>query len=241
MGNKQFITLIAIFFACFFGWLYYDSQQDAQSVRAQKVTRDLLSGGSGSGATVEYIYHFPDTVYSHLLTTQQIEDLDRARGSSEDNHIYGLTVADFKANALYRCNGSKKWFKDEYAMWVENLQVEFAYNTITVYVTSAYPDGSCEYEQTMAHEKQHVQIHREVYHRYQKIIQDAMAAAPEIPTQDRPITVTTWDEGKERLSKIISGVVDPVFDKFGQVLSEEQSKIDTQESYNELRSRCQHW
>ncbi len=243
MGNKQFILFIIFLLGSFFGWLYYDYQKDTSAIRGQNVTRDMITGGAGeSGPTVQYLFGFPEPVLSHELNTQQIESLESGTGASDGRyHIYGLTVADFKTEALYEFSGSKKWFKDEFKMWVENLRVDFSYNSIKVYVNSGYEVGSCPYEKTLGHEKQHVEIHRDVYTQYQKILRDTLTRSTVIPTPAHPLVTASWAEGKERIGKIISGVIDPVFDQFRQALADEQAKIDTPESYSELRGSCSDW
>ncbi len=243
MGTKQFILFLVLFLGAFFGWLYYDYQRDSSSIQNQKVTRDMAGGVAGdTGATVQYIFGFPEPVISHELNTQQIEGLENGSPSSDGRyHIYGLTVADFKSEALYEFNGSKKWFKDEFKMWVENLRVDFSYNSLKVYVSSGYGEGTCPYETTLTHEKRHVQIHREVYTKYQKILRDILASAADIPTPNHPLETASWAQGKEKIGKIVSGVIDPVFDRFRQELADKQAEIDTPESYAELRGSCDNW
>jgi hypothetical protein len=106
-------------------------------------------------------------------------------------------------------------------MWIDSMTVEFVYNTLTVYVTNAYPEGTCPYEQVLAHEKQHVQIHREVYQEYQRQL--------------------NWEEGKEALGKMINEVINPVFEDFEMELSRRNGLLDSAENYEELKSRCSDW
>ncbi len=245
MSNKQFISLIAVILLGFFGWLYYDSQMNSETIRKQDVRRDILADGANGDASaqIQYLYNFPPPVYSHSLSTPEIEALSRAQGGGENEHyhVYGLTQAEFQMKTLYEFNSSKKMFQDQTTMWVENLRVEFSYTTVNVFVTSAYAENSCEYQATLAHENQHLEIHRKVYAQYQKVLEDALAAAKDIPLSNHPIVVTSREAGKEQLAKMISSVTDPVFEQFQQTMAKEQAELDTQESYAELRGRCQNW
>jgi hypothetical protein len=175
------------------------------------------------------------------LTTPQIESLSQSGGEGEHYHVYGLTQAGYSTGTLYEFNWSKKWFKPEYKMWVENLRVEFTYNTLNVYVTSAYPEGSCEYQATLDHENQHVAVHRQMYQQYQKVFEEKVGQNRDIPLESRPLLVSSLEEGKARIGQIISAALDPLFEQFKGDLETEQAKLDTSESYAELRSRCQHW
>jgi hypothetical protein len=241
VSNKLFIPLIAAALLALVGWMVYDYRSDSQAIQAENVRRDVIGdGSSGSSAAIQYLFHFPNPVYSHALSTSQIEALSQS-GGGERYHIYGLCQGNYKMDALYKVSGSKKWFKNEYSMWVENLRVEFGYTTINVYITSNYPEGSCEYQQTLDHENQHVETHRQVYAQYQEILRKSLADTRDIPLSSNPIIASSWEEGKDRVGKMISAVTDPVFDRFKAELETEQDQIDTPENYTALRNSCQNW
>lgn len=242
MNNRLFALLIVLLLLPFFGWMYYDWKSDSQSIEKEGTPRDaLVDSGGGGSAGVQFIFHFPDPVYSHNLNTAQIEQLSESSAEAEHYHVYGLTQAGYSSGTLYEVNWSKKWFKSEYKMWVENLRVEFTYDTLNVYVTNAYPEGSCEYQVTLDHENQHVAVHRRVYEQYQKVFQEALGQAQGIPLVSSPIVVESIPEGKKRISEIVSGVLDPPFDQFKDAVQTEQAKLDTPENYNALKEQCQHW
>ncbi len=222
----------------------WDWNETANEVRSKQGPRDYVgSDNGGEGAPVRYVYGFHEPVINHDYSTSQIEAIEMGLGNFADlqYHIEGLTQAGFETNTEYHCGGYKRWFADEYVMWIDSMTVEFSYNTMNVYVTNAFPEGSCQYEQILAHEKQHVEIHREVYKEFQEKIQEAMAAATGLPTHSHPITTLNWDEGKEGLGKMITKVVDPVFEDFQTELQQRQDQLDSPENYTELRSRCPNW
>ena len=241
MSNKLFILLLLVMFLPFLGWIIYDSRTSMEDFQKEGEHHGVLLGSDGSMAQVQYLFHFPEPSYHHDLNTGQIEALSQAAGTGEHYHVYGLTQADYGTGTHYEVNWSKKWFKEEYSMWVENLQVEFSYNTVDVYVTNSYDENSCEYQATLEHEKQHVEIHKQIYSQYQKIIRDALDQSISLPLSSRPIPATSIEDGKKQIGDIISHVVDPVFGQFKDALSAEQAKIDTPESYEGLRQKCQHW
>jgi len=241
MSNKLFSILIALILLPFFGWMVYDSHTASEVFQKDGGNRDLLLDSTGAMAEIQYLFQFPDPLYSHGLNTAQIEALSQSGGESERYHVYGLTQAGYNIGTHYNLNGSKKWFKDEYSIWVENLRVEFKYDTLNVYVTNAYPEDSCEYRETLDHENQHVAIHKDIYFQYQKILEKAFSDSRDIPLPSRPLVVKSWEEGKDRVEGILTAVTDPVFDQFKETMAIEQAKLDTPESYAGLRQRCQHW
>lgn len=242
MNNKLFAFLVLLILLPFFGWIYYDWKTGTEAIQKDGSPRGLLvDSGNGEGAGIQYVFHFPDPVYSRALSTSQIETLSQSDPLSEHYHVYGLTQAGFSTGTLYEVNWSKKWFKNEYRMWVDNLRVEFTYDTLNVFVTSAYSEGSCEYQATLDHENQHVAIHRQLYLQYQKKFEDAVGQAADIPLESHPVTVSSLEEGKKEIGEKISAVLDPVFDKFKDELQQEQGKLDTPENYSMLKQQCQHW
>jgi hypothetical protein len=243
MSNKQFLIFIAAILAAFFGWLYYDSRVSTDSISHEAVQRDFLQAGENSsgGAQIRYLFNFPIPIYDHSHSTPQIEAISEKEGTRENYHIAGLTQSEFGLKTLYEFDYSKKMFQDSYLLWVENLRINFSYTAMTVYVSSQYPEGSCEYQATLDHENQHVQIHRKIYEKYQKVLQNALSLSVDIPLANHPITVQSLEDGKAKISELISKVTNPVFDQFQQEVSQEQAQLDTPDSYRELRNRCSNW
>jgi hypothetical protein len=242
MNNRLFTLLIFLLLLPFFGWMFYDWQSDSKAIEKDGTPRDaLVDQGGEQSASVQFIFHFPNPVYSHALSTAQIEQLSQSNAEAENYHIYGLTQAGYSSGTLYEVNWSKSWFKPEYKMWVENLRVEFTYDTLNVYVTNAYPEGSCEYQATLDHENQHVAIHRKLYEQYQKVFQEAIEHSQAIPLASNPIVVGSIPEGKKRIGDILSAVLDPPFNQFKDTVQAEQATLDTPENYAALKGQCQNW
>jgi hypothetical protein len=242
MDNRLFVVLLVLFVAPFVGWLAYDWNQSVGIIQEGGLRRDLLADSKGDAhAPLEYRFNFSEPTYSHALSTSQIEGLARSSPDGEHYHVYGLTQAGFSLETRFDVDWSKRWFKDEYRVWVKNLRVEFEYNTLNVYVTNAYAEGSCEYQATLEHENQHVAIHRSLHDKYEKIFQDKIGSSLEIPLESRPVTASAFEAGKDQVTEIISRVTDPLFQQFRDELEVEQGKLDTPENYANLKARCQHW
>lgn len=235
--------MILLILLPFFGWIYYDWKSTSDVAQKDGARRDqLVDTQSGASAEIQYVYHFPEPAYSHSLSTAQIETLSRNGGEPlEHYHVYGLTQAGYSTNTLYELNWSKKWFKNEYRFWVENLRVEFTYDTLNVYVTSDYPESSCEYQATLDHENQHVAVHRRMYLEYQKVLEDALGQSKDIPLASNPIVTGSIEEGKKRIGDLISGAVDAPFGQFKEALQAEQDKLDTPGNYAALKAECPNW
>jgi hypothetical protein len=125
---------------------------------------------------------------------------------------------------------------------VEDLKVEFVFEDLKVFLANEYQEGSCEHYHIREHENEHVRIYREVYAKYQPLLEQAVAAARgQIPLKTAPVTVVSREEGGRVVKESIDAVVDPIFERFDQELEDENAKIDTAASYDELRRRCSGW
>ncbi len=242
MSNKQFFIFVCLVVTAFMGWLYYDSTILSPLTFDRRVPRNVLVGDSpDASAQIQYLFKFPDVVYDHAHSIPEIDELSSKLGEERDFHVPALTQAEFGLKTYYHFNYSKGLFRDNYCLWVENLKVDFSYSKMTVYITAAYPVDGCEYKTTLEHENQHVEIHRRVYEKYEKILRDSLAEAKGIPLADHPVTVRSLETGKELIADLISKATDPVFEQFQNELSNEQAALDSPENYSVLRSQCPNW
>lgn len=240
MSNKHFFIFLGAIVAVFVGWLYYDST--TLSAFDQRMPRDVLTGDTtGVNAQIQYLFNFPEVVYDHVHSIPEIEALSSKLGEERDFHVPALTQAEFGLKTYYQFSYYKGLFQENYRMWIKNLKVDFSYSKLIVYITASYPMGSCEYETTRDHEDQHVAIHKRIYEKYKKILQNSLAHAKEIPLADHPVTVRSVEAGKVLIADLLSKATDPIFERFQNELSEEQSKLDSPENYGVLKSRCSNW
>jgi len=241
MDNRVFFSLIALFLGGLFGWLGFDAWKTSQPSVAQPGVRLDLLGEAGDPGQVRYLYHFKEPTYSMEFNTAGIEAIRSAGPSFQGARIRGLTIADFSMDSLYRFRLQRRWLKGGYLAWVEDLKVDFGFKELKVFMANEYPEGSCEHYHIREHENEHVRIHREVYMKYQPLLEEAVSASKGIPLRSAPVTVASKEEGKKVVGERISEVLDPVFDRFNQELKDENARIDTAASYDELRRRCSGW
>jgi hypothetical protein len=242
MDNRLFFSLIALFLGGLFGWIGYDAWKTSRPGPARPGVRLDLLGGVGDPAQVSYFYNFKEPVYSREFDTQGIEAIRSEGPSFPGARIRGLTLASFSMKGVYSFRNQWRWFKGGYLAWVEDLKVEFVFQDLKVFLANEYPESSCEHYHIREHENEHVRIYREVYAKYQPLLEQAVTSARgRIPLKTAPVTVASREEGERVVKESIDAVVDPVFERFDQELEDENAKIDTAASYDELRRRCSGW
>lgn len=242
MSNKLFALWLAALALVFCGWMAYDMRQSALAVSAAGEAKTYAPGSAYDGTPlIQYDFRPPEPVYSHQLTIPQIEALSTGGAPLENSHVPGLTIADFNAGSSFRFNYSHSWFQSQIPLWLESLTVHFSYQSLNVYVTSSYTEGTCQYQEILDHENHHVDIHRQVYLKYQLILRQTLEHSQALPTFAHPIMVSSSEEGQKQLEGIISGILDPVFKQFQDELTEDQGQLDRPENYAALQASCVSW
>jgi hypothetical protein len=241
VNNKLFAGIMVSIPLMVFGWMAYDMQKSAGVVSAEGVKNYESDSAYDGTPLIQYDFRPPQPVYSHDLTIPQIEALRPDGQVLENNHIPGITIADFDVGSSYRFNDSHSWFQSQYSIWLENLTVHFSYKALNVYVTSSYPEGTCQYQEILDHENHHVSVHQQIYLKYQLVLRQALEQSRALPTFKHPIVVSSVEEGQKQLESIISGVLNPVFKQFQDELTEAQGELDTPANYAILQSECANW
>lgn len=241
MDNRLFFSLIGLFFLALFGWMAYDTRSTLEALHQEDVRRDLLGGLPGTRTQVQYLFEFPAPSYSHDLGSDRIAALRKEGDAELHGKVHGLTRANYQLNSIYELNLRRVWPWTPYLAWVDNFTVDFSFKSMEVFVSKDYSPESCNYRRTLEHEERHVEIHRRIHEKYQGILRETVAASKEIPFSSSPVTVASRKEARERIKSLMSEVLDPVYERFGEELAREQAAIDTRPEYERLAQSCPNW
>jgi hypothetical protein len=156
-------------------------------------------------------------------------------------HSPGITVAESELKTDYQMEFRQKPGSSVYQLWTTSVTVVFDYIRMDVYISSQYGEGSCEYNQILTHEKQHVAIDERVLEQYKNQMAAALRHTRLIPTASHPLLVSSPEQGKVILSKRISGLVRPYFNRYHAAVKAQNAKIDTWANYRKVQARCNGW
>ena len=179
--------------------------------------------------------------YYHDRSTSQIESLWHAKFKSPRSREPGLTMAESEIKTNYDFRIEQRGRQADYCFWVESLDLEFSYIRMDVFISSQYPEGSCEYNAVLNHENQHVAINLRVFEKYKKIMLRALRRNLRIPTRANPISVASPEEEKRLITRKIDNIANPVFYRFKRELVAANAKIDTAKSYRRIQAQCSNW
>lgn len=155
--------------------------------------------------------------------------------------VPGLTLAQYSLNKDYHVSWSRQSRSSRLCVWVDSLELEFAYSRLEVYVSREYPRDTCEWTHVHRHEMEHVEVHRRLHQHYAALMAKALVGAGGPPTRANPAAVESSEAGRRLIEKVIAQATQPLYERFQEELAAEQAKLDTPESYRVLQGLCPGW
>jgi hypothetical protein len=156
-------------------------------------------------------------------------------------HNPGLTLAEHELKTDYQMGGLQRGGRAEYCVWVESLALDFSFRRMDVYLSSQYPEGSCQYDVILGHENQHVAINNRTLRKYYSLMRQALWKTRSIPTKANPLPVSSLNQGKAIIAARINGIVNPIYARFKKAVLAENAKIDTVANYRRTQAKCSSW
>ena len=140
--------------------------------------------------------------------------------------VPGLTIAQYglQREIGFSASGVPR---GRVCLWVDELEVQFAYLKVDIFVSKDYPDGTCEKMYIGRHEQDHVDVHRRLHERYAGLMTEALIGAPGLPTRGNPAYFENEDAGKKIIEDAIDKITAPIYKAFEEELAVEQARLDT--------------
>lgn len=190
-------------------------------------------------AQVEIAFLTGDLVLDHSLDQAGL----RAINSGIDGFPHGgwhrplgLTVSQL--GHQYSTNFTFRKVTGGYCVALKSAEIRVGYTEMTVYVSSDYPEDSCEYKAILEHEREHVEINRRVLESFEAKIKQAVARTV---TGKRAIRVYNEAEARSAYLLALKRSLEPVLDALESQRQRRSAKIDSKDSYRRVLSRCDGW
>jgi hypothetical protein len=173
-----------------------------------------------------------------LLEIGRFKDIDSLGPGGK---IQGLTSTDYKYAYKTGIAVSARLFRAPTCAWIDHLSIDLTPNPIEIMVPKDYDQNSCEYEQILAHERQHEDTHWDVLTLAADDLRRTISRADWLPTRVRPLAVANRAEAEKRIEGMIDRIVEPFYAKLKAEAKERQKIIDLSENYRWVTRRCSHW
>lgn len=181
------------------------------------------------------------TVVRRDLDLRGLAALPGTEALGPGGEIQGLTVAEHRLAYRTAIAVAPRLFGGPECAWIDHLTVDMTPASLTIYVPSEYPDGGCESEQILDHERQHEEIHRDTLDEYAGEMRRALARADWLPARGTPLAVADRAEAERRVEEMVDKAAKPVYARFKRTLAERQAVIDVPENYRWVSRRCARW
>lgn len=151
----------------------------------------------------------------------------------EGRIVNGLTRTSMRSAVVLNGNGITNRMSGKHCLRPV-IDVELAFDPMTVFVSSELTEGSCRFATTMRHELEHVRVYREFLE----------AAATDVETQlreyfgNRVFYFESAADAQARLNQETSERVGPFVEQAMNRVQEKQAPLDTREEYDRLERVC---
>ena len=131
--------------------------------------------------------------------------------------------------------------KGRTCVWMEEVGIDLTPATVQIFIPREYPDGSCEYDAILTHEREHERVHAEHLSAAAVEIRDALIGAKWLPAHGNPLETADRGAAEAALNAKIRKVVTPVYDKYKEKLGSAQADLDRPDLYQWVSKRCSGW
>ena len=110
-----------------------------------------------------------------------------------------------------------------------------------IHIASNFARGSCEYNEVLIHEQQHVNILQQFFNEYSNYYGGVLRDVGHDLPKFNPVKLQNIEEQKRLIIKQIEQELYAYMDEITEILAERQAEIDTPEEYARVASRCSRW
>lgn len=193
-----------------------------------------------SAATASLQLQFGEPQYVYDLDTAGIRKVvsDRQGYVAGSWHIpLGLTVVDlgmvFETEFFVR-----KTQGAGYCVALADAKVTVGYTNLTVYISSDYGEGSCEFDAILAHEQEQLQINQGVLEAYKAKFKDALKR---VLRSKMVIFVHHKAAARDAYILRLRRKFKPLVSEMKSALARKNGAIDTEKSYRRVAAQCNGW
>jgi hypothetical protein len=125
--------------------------------------------------------------------------------------------------------------------WFDDVIVEVSISSVVIYIPKEYPEGSCEYNAVLEHERGHGKLARENAADLAGEIEAEISWATGLPTRKNPMESPDHSAVEEILKDSLSRITDPIYKRYEEVEMREQAALDRPDPYDAVYRKCWNW
>ncbi|MFY9288487.1 MAG: hypothetical protein WAO98_08290 [Alphaproteobacteria bacterium] len=187
---------------------------------------------------VTVIPRFDQPSYNYNVNLNQVQALANNPKRSVHGGHHGITLGLTQYEPIIQFVAPMKGIKMPNGLacaHVEHLEATIGYKNVVIYIPREVPQGSCGFDQVMAHEQKHIEVNRQILVEYTPRIQQKLQEYLKINGVFKQIQADYAEKLlNERLQAILNETAMQVFTEN----SRRQQLVDTAEEYRRVNSMC---
>ena len=168
--------------------------------------------------------------------TRSIEQLS-SRGAAKVGHmVLGLVETKLTGAVEFTAPGIVKPFSGRYCMR-PSLMLTLSFKPTTLFIAREHPQGSCEFDITMDHEKKHIAVYQAYLDKLALDVRDELREQ----LGDRIQYFDSAEAGETSIRQRAASILQPYLERGAQESARRQALVDTPEEYFRLetfQARC---
>lgn len=188
---------------------------------------------------VFFVYSEKAPVIHHNLSAQELgrnwpktDAAMRAEFPVTGGYTSGKIKADFDMQFAYQA-----YRGDRFCLWPVTVRVKVSY-TPNVFIASDYPEGSCRYKDTKAHEYRHVQADIAALKKYLPALEGAARAETKRMQAPPPLSHARMVETRQAFVDGVQAAISGPLNALDVERKQKQALIDTRQEYQRASRAC---
>ena len=158
-------------------------------------------------------------------------------GAEHKTNLLGLTNGRHELNLQSRFMTQTYEQLDRGCVHIKEVVVKMNFAP-TVYVVSEFPKGTCEFNNVLRHEKEHVKITQQMLNKYSKILGKHLKASLKGGYSFGPFKTRQIPQAQEKLTDKIAKIAVDVNKQMNAEMEKHQNRFDRAEKESEALDAC---
>jgi len=181
----------------------------------------------------------PATIYNNRLSITGIHNLFREHTEAvlgAHQNALGITYAESTYGA--EAQSMAMTARGGYCVYLTNVDVDFGWRRMQVYIASEFQPGSCEYNSVLDHENQHVSINNAVLKEFAPRFR---AEVERILRTQQPVFSRNAEAGMDLALKAVNSGMSQMLSQFQNALAARNAPLDSASNYDATGKLCANW
>ena len=173
----------------------------------------------------------------HDLSLSEIAQLPGAAGSGLRTQGLSTIKHSLATHTRFKTVAGGEMVK----AWFDDVILEVEIASVIIHIPKEYPEGSCEYEAVLAHERGHGRLARENAAELAGELEAEISLAGGLPTVSNPMESPDYSAVEDILRSSINRIINPIYERYEREERRGQAALDHPDPYDAVYRKCTGW